>query len=158
MRNFYGVNLPDVNNGTISIEVTYLGNDLVIFVESNPGDFSEQELCQAVARKDKKFPVSHLLGYFKIRDEEGNLVTKFNDYLQIKITYSPLAWKLAKNNDHPRVGQLARYGNNWAEEWEEFKNGVNNVIVDVVQPPDDDSFGYVTIRVKSLPDPLIGDC
>ena len=158
MRNFHDTDLPGVNNGNISVKVTYLGDDLDIFVESNPGDFSEQDLCQAVAKKNKKFPVSHLLGYFKIKDGEGNLVTKFLDYLKIQISYSPLAWELAKNNGHPRVGHIARSGDNWGEEWEEFKNKDDEVIVEVIPPSDKNPYGHVIIMVKSLPDPLIGDC
>jgi len=158
MRNFHDTDLPGVNNGNISVKVTYLGDDLDIFVESNPGDFSEEELSKAVNKKNKKFPVSHLLGYFKIKDGEGNLVTKFEDYLQIKITYSPLAWKLAKNNDHPRIGHIARSGDNWAEEWEEFKNKDGEVIVEFNPPSDKNPYGHVIIKVRSLPDPLIGDC
>jgi len=158
MRNFHDTDLPGVNNGNISVKVTYLGDDLDIFVESNPGDFSEQDLCQAVAKKNKKFPVSHLLGYFKIKDGEGNLVTKFQDYLKIQISYSPLAWELAKNNGHPRVGHIARSGDNWGEEWEEFKNKDDEVIVEVNPPSDKNPYGHVIIMVKSLPDPLIGDC
>ncbi len=158
MRNFHNTDLPGVNNGNISVKVTYLGTDINIFVESNPGYFSEEELSLAVAKKDKRFPISNLLGYFKIKDGDGTLITKFKDYLKIQISYSPLAWELAKNNGHPRVGHLARSGDNWAEEWEEFKNKDGEVIVEVNPPNNNDPYGYVTIKVKSLPDPLIGNC
>ena len=157
MRNYHDTDLPAIYNGSISVIVTYLGSGLNIFVESNPGDFSESELCKAVARKDKKLPVARLLGYFKITDGENNPITDFPDGLQIKISYSPLAWKLA-NNGNPRVGHLSRNNNQWAEEWEEFRDREKDVIVECTSPPDDDSYGYVTITVTSLPDPLIGDC
>ena len=158
MSDFHDTGLPGVNNGNISVNVTYLGSDIEIFVESNPGDFSEDELIEAVEKKDKQLPISRLLGYFKIKDRSNKLITEFNDYLQIKVIYSPLAWELAKNNGDPRVGHLARDGHEWAANWEEFKNKDGDVIVEVNAPNLNKPYGDVTIKVKSLPDPLIGNC
>ena len=158
MRNFHDEDLPSVNNGTITVKVTYLGDDKEIFVESNPDDFSEEELKKAVALKDKKLGISRLLGYFKIKDGEGNLLTEFKDFLEIKISYSPLAWELARDNGSPRVAHLAREDDVWADNWEEFSSRGEDVIVVSIPPTKEDPYGYVSIKVKSLPDPLIGDC
>jgi len=118
----------------------------------------------AAAGTTSNITIDRLLTYFKVtKANDPNIqINTFNPPLIFTIEYSANDWKTALVNNknkkfkRPRVGYLARTGNNWTGQWVEF---TGNAIKSFTTPaPGANSKGYLKIIVRQIPDPLIGGC
>jgi hypothetical protein len=113
------------------------------------------------------------IAYFKIKD--GNeIINEFDPKLEIHVKYTPRAWESAANSpfgakikesegkeevlDEPRptLHYRARFGDEWSDDWINFEDD-DTTTVQAILPGDVDDFGYLTLYVKCLPDPAVGD-
>lgn len=108
---------------------------------------------------DTRFEVIPYFVNFKIKDKEGNLITKFDRGIEISFLYTEKAVQKISEAGYitPRVAILASESGNWLGGWEEIGGTVAK------------KFGpeYLTVneyelmmvfKLWALPDPLIGGC
>ena len=157
--NFLNNVLPPHNNGTINVKVIYLGGAQGISVESVIDTQSVGALQDALLRTHPRFRISKLLGYFKLKEGKKTL-READNYVEIEIKYSLVAWDLAKDKgeQYPKVAYLGRINNTWVDEWIEFDANHKDVDIEVVSNVPGSPYRYLKIRHKHLPDPLIGGC
>ena len=136
-----------------ALDMVEKGNDVKVIIEG-----AATQRIGELNDKDKPFgPL-----YLKVKDKEGFAITDFDPPLELHIRYSASAWEKSANSalgkvaGRPRVYYLQKNPNDtWEGDWVEFDVDDTK---DVHPPPDDFSYGYITIYTYTLPDPKIGGC
>ena len=151
--------LIDINGALGKITVKYDDTKYEIHAKTlTPAEQSDAE------GTDTHFTIDRLLTYFKVTEPNNpnNQINTFNPPLIFTIEYSSNDWKTALINNkdkrfkRPRVGYLAKTGNNWTGPWVEFPG--NDIKKITVPPQGAISKGFLKIIVRQIPDPLIGGC
>lgn len=137
----------------ITIEACFPGGAGEYQIETIPFDPQQKD---TVLKKGSDFPVTKLLAYFKIK-YQNEYVSKFDTPLELRITYSSNAWEdLPRGYAFPRLAYLVPVGEGWGNRWVEF----NSAEFELVLPDSSEAGGsrILYLRLKELPDPLIGGC
>ena len=117
----------------------------------------EIEAVQEVRTPLTSFKV---ITYFKVRDENKDVVTEFYPSLELHLNYTHEAWFASSNEDfwkekgRPRVYYLEKSKKGWVGDWEEFPD----LTIYASPPKDSNSSGSLIISVAYMPDPRIGGC
>lgn len=151
--------LIDVNGVLGKISVRY--DDTKYEVHAKTLTTNEQTAAKGTT---SNITIDRLFTYFKVTkaNDPNFQINTFNPPLIFTIEYSANDWKTALINNkdkrfkRPRVGYLARSGNNWTGPWVEFTG--NDIKSHTVPGPRANPKGNVKIIVRKIPDPLIGGC
>jgi len=130
------------------------GDELKIDLDLTPAEID------AAQQVDPPFTPFRIISFFKIRDQDGQVVTEFDPPLELEYRYTYNTWfenseqKFWQEKERPRVYYLEKIEDYWADRWEEFPDK----FVSSQPPEDQNSQGLLTVTIPELPDPRIGGC
>jgi len=144
-----GIKLPNIDNDEIDVYIFLpVGIQIKLVTEL------DKDLVKLARTTLKNTPITKFITYYTFENGENS-----GPPYELVIRYSKKEWDKAVNksenpNDYPMVGYLVLKPTGWGD-WHIF---VDEIIGTLSPDEGGGDYGYIYLRIRTLVDPLIGDC